>query len=183
MLHSDALRLLTPLEVGGVDAIDRAVKGAQLDLAAAGSDTMLAEAFPATAYITLEQWERAYALFPAVDDPLQVRQNRIIAKMREIGRLDRQYFIDLAAAMGYPIVIDELCPFMAGWGCAGDELGDDDSDWCWRVWYSESAAGYYFRAGESAAGECLSYTYFTALQALFEELKPADTFIEFSEAV
>ena len=71
---------------------------------------------------------------------------------------------------------------MSGWGYVGEELGDEDSDWCWRVWYSDIADGYYFRAGESEAGECLSYNYLSILQDLFEELKPADTFVEFLEA-
>jgi uncharacterized protein YmfQ (DUF2313 family) len=71
---------------------------------------------------------------------------------------------------------------MPGWNSAGDDLGSDDSDWCWRVYYNDIDNGYYFRAGESTAGECLSYNYASLLQELFNELKPADTYVEFLEA-
>jgi uncharacterized protein YmfQ (DUF2313 family) len=182
MLHSDALRLLVPVDLGGVFGPALAIEGAALDAAAARAVELLAEAFPSSAYELLERWERTCALAVAPDDPLQLRQNRIMQKMRELGRLDRAYFIALAAGLGYTVVLDELHPFMPGWSGAGDELGDDDSDWCWRAWYSDTG-GYYFRAGESAAGECLSNSYVAVLQELFEELKPADTFVEFMEAV
>lgn len=181
MLHSDALTLLLPITLGGTFGIDLAIEGAALDRAGADGEILLAELFPTGAYETLADWERVYGLVPEIDDPLQLRRNRIVQKMRDLGRLDIAYFVSLAAALGYAIVIEELHPFMAGWGYAGEELGDDDSDWCWRVYYTEADNAYCFRAGESEAGECLSYSYITALQELFEDLKPADTFVEFIE--
>jgi len=181
VLHSEALKLLIPLRLDGHFDADLAVEGLALDLVATNSEQLLSELFPSGAYETLADWERIYGLAPGQDDPLQLRRNRIIQKMREQGRLDPAYFVGLAAALGYDIVIEELHSIMAGWGYAGDELGDDDSDWCWRVWYSEADNGYYFRAGESETGECLSYSYFTVLQNLFNDLKPADTFVEFLE--
>ncbi len=182
MLHSDVLKLLTPVQLEGVAAADLATEGAQLDKALDTVNVMLGELFPAGAYETLVEWERVYGVTAALDDPLQLRRNRVIQKMRDLGRLDIAYFVALAAGLGFQVVIEELHPFMAGWGYAGDELGSDDSDWCWRVYYSDIASGYYFRAGESAAGEYLSYNYASLLQELFIELKPADTFVEFVEA-
>lgn len=180
MLHSDALKLLIPVTLTGQFAADLAVEGTELDTAAANAELLLAELFPNSAYETLEAWERVYGITTGQDDPLQLRQNRIIQKMRDLGRLDRGYFIAMAAAFGYAIVIEELSPFMPGWSAAGEELGDDGSDWCCRVWYTETS-GYYFRAGESSAGEYLSYSYFTVMRDALNELKPADTFIEFIE--
>lgn len=181
MFHSDALKLLMPIKLDGVFTDDLATEGDQLDLAAASAETLLAELFPDQTYFTLDSWERVYGITPGIDDPLQLRQNRVVQKMRDLGRLDRTYFIQMAAALGYTVTIQELGPFMAGWHGAGDEVMADDADYCWRVWYSEADGGYYFRAGESAAGENLSYSYFTVMQALFEELKPAHTFVEFIE--
>ena len=182
MLHNEVLRLLIPLEIGGAHDGDLDVEALALDRAAHGIETVLAEQRPPTAYETIDSWERVYGLVPTIDDPLQLRQNRVVQKMRELGRLDVQYFIDMAAALGYPVAIEELCPFQAGWSGAGAELGDEDSDFCWRVWYTESEVGYYFRAGESCAGENLSYTFFPVMRSLLEELKPAHTFVEFIEA-
>jgi len=181
VFHSEALKSLIPARLDGQFEADLFVEGRALDSIDEASEALLAELSPAAAYETLATWERVYGLAPALDDPLQLRRNRIVQKMRDLGRLDLAYFVGLGLALGFTIVIDELRPFMAGWGEAGDELGDDDSDWCWRVWYRESDNGYYFRAGESEAGEYLSYGYFEVLQDLFNDLKPADTFIEFLE--
>lgn len=178
MLHSDIMKLLIPFELGTIHTVDTALEGLCLDLGAERAADLLHELFPGSTSELIDAWERVYGLVPGFDGLLQLRQNRIIQKMRELGRLDRTYFIQLAAALGYQIVIEELCPFMAGWSCAGDELGDDASDWCWCVWYSEGL-GYYFRAGESCAGEHLSYNYDETLFTLFSDLKPADTFVEF----
>lgn len=182
MLHKDALKLLMPVQLGGHFDADLATEGIALDRLVANAEALLAELFPTGAYETLVAWERNYGVAPGQEDPLQLRRNRVIQKMRELGRLDPSYFVGLAAGLGYIIVIEELHPMMAGWGYAGGELGDDDSDWCWRVWYTESDNGYYFRAGESEAGENLSYGYFVVLQEMFNNLKPADTFVEFLEA-
>ena len=157
---------------------DLVVEGFALDRVSASTEVLLAELFPTGAYETLTDYERVYGLAPGQDDPLQLRRNRIIQKIRERGRLDQEYFVELGAAMGFSIVIDELHPFMSGWGFAGDELGDEDSDWCWRVYYSEEGA-YIFRAGDSAAGENLSYCFADLLVQAFNDLKPADTFVEF----
>lgn len=181
MLHSDVLQLLTPLNLGDIHAGDMALEGARLDAASGRDATLLDECFASRAFELLERWEQVYGLPVGPDDPLQVRRARVLRKMRELGRLDIPYFVQMAAAYGFAIWIDELHPFMAGWGYAGEELGDDDSDWCWRAIITESD-GYYFRAGESCAGECLSYSYDQMLLDLLQELKPADTFVEVVDA-
>ena len=180
MLHSAALKLLTPLALGDAYDQDVAIEGSHLDQAGERNDVLLTEAFADRTFELLEAWEKSYATAPFYDDSLLMRQNRIIQKMSELGRLDRAYYILLAAVLGYDIVLEELHPFMPGWSGAGDELGDDDSDWCWRIYYLEGDA-YSFRAGASAAGELLSYLYGVTLQEIINNLKPADTFVEFIE--
>jgi uncharacterized protein YmfQ (DUF2313 family) len=175
--HSDILKLLFPAELQGVFSGDVALEGKSLDSTATRAGDLLVEGYVNTTYELLERWEQVYGLPVGPDDPLQVRQARVLQKMRELGRLDIQYFVLLAASYGYTVWIDELHPLMAGWGYCGEELGDDDSDWCWRVWITASG-GYYFRAEESCAGECLSYSYDRMLLDLLNELKPADTFVE-----
>lgn len=178
MLHSTALKLLTPLEMGSAFDQDIAIEGNHLDLAQIRDAILQTELFGNSTYELLEAWERNYATAPFFDDPQVVRQNRVIQKMSELGRLDRAYFIQIAATLGYVIVLEELHPFMPGWSGAGDELGDDDSDWCWRIYFTETGV-YLFRAGESAAGENLSYSFSLILEEIYNGLKPADTFIEF----
>jgi uncharacterized protein YmfQ (DUF2313 family) len=178
--HSEALKLLTPLALGDAYNRDIAIEGAHLDQAGVRDDNLVAELFANSAFEVLESWECIYATAPYYDDTLLMRQNRIVQKMSELGRLDRTYFIQLAASLGYAIVLEELHPFMPGWSDAGDELGDDVCDWCWRVYYAEGDA-YAYRAGISAAGECLSYSFADMMRQVFNDLKPADTFVEFIE--
>ena len=180
MLHRDTLTLLFPTELSGDHQADIELEGAALDVVQAQADQLLLEMFPGTAYELLEKWEKVYGVPAKVGDSLQQRRSRVLQKMRELGRLDIPYFIELAAGLGITIIVDELHPLMAGWGYAGDELGDDDSDWCWRVWITDHP-GAYFRAGESTAGEYLSDSYTAILAEIFNNLKPADTFVEFIE--
>jgi uncharacterized protein YmfQ (DUF2313 family) len=175
--NADALKLLLPVTLAGDFPADLELEGKHLDSAQTRAEDLLQESFANSAYDLLARWESVYGLPVSPDDPLQVRQDRVLQKMRELGRLDRAYFIQMAAAYGFTVWIDELHPLMAGWGYCGDELGDDDSDWCWRVWVVDSN-GYFFRAGESCAGECLSYSYDQFLLDLLNELKPAHTFVE-----
>lgn len=181
MLHSTALKLLIPLSLGGQHDQDISIEGDHLDRAGARDTKLLAELFANSSYEQLEAWERNYATAPFYDDPLLVRQNKVVQKMSELSRLDRAYFVQIAAALGYVVVLEELHPFMPGWSGAGDEVGDDESDWCWRIYYTETDA-YVFRAGESVVGECLSYSLAGILQQILNDLKPSDTFVDFIEA-
>jgi len=178
MHNSDVLQLLFPLPLEGSHAADLALEGLTLDAAQARAGVLLEEMFPAGSYELLDRWISVYALPIRVSDSLQSRRARVMAKMRELGRLDRAYFIALAEGLGFTVTLEELCPFMPGWSYAGDELGDDDADWCWRLWLLDQP-GAYFRAGESGAGEYLSDDYLSVLAQIFEDLKPADTFVEF----
>jgi uncharacterized protein YmfQ (DUF2313 family) len=179
MLHKDTLKLLFPIELQGSFEKDIELEGKQLDNAQARAEQLLREMFPDNAYELLPDWERVCGLTPASDETLQMRINKVIRRLRELGGLSRAYFINLAASLGYTITIEELRPFMAGWGSAGDTLYIYESLWIWRVKISGQAL-YYFRAGQSAAGErLLWWPAQTALEDLLKELKPAHTYVIF----
>lgn len=178
MSHSEALALLIPLNLGGVYTTVLTVEGASLDTVATAAGTLLSEMRPDLTNALLARWESVYGLTALPGETLANRQTRLQQKLLALGRLDKAFFIELAAGYGVTITVQELQPFMVGWSGSGDETGDADSDWCWRVW-SESGPGYYFRAGEAGAGEELSAGWQMFLEELFRELKPADTFVEF----
>lgn len=180
MLHSNTLSLLIPLQLGGVSVTDLAIEGGRLDIAVTAADTIRTEMRPDLADALLSRWEQVYALTPLVGETLANRRTRLVQKLLALGRLDKAFFIGLAAGYGLTVTIQELQPFMPGWAGAGDEIGDGDSDWCWRVW-TINDPGYYFRAGESSAGYGLSSGWQMFMEALFRELKPADTFVEFMQ--
>jgi len=180
MKHQDTLKLLFPAELTGVFDDDIALEGKQLDAAQASADMLLQEMFPDVAYSTLADWERVCGLTPATDDTLQKRRDAVVQKLRERGGLSRSYFIALASALGWTITIEELIPFMCGWGRCGDALYVTDVRWIWRV-NASGYSTYLFRAGTSGSGERLTWWAADAnLETLFNDLKPAHTYVIFS---
>lgn len=180
MKHSDTLKLLFPVELGGVFDDDIKIEGKHLDAAQTSAERLLVEMFPDTTVDLIADWEDTYGLSPEADDPLQVRRAALMKKMKELGGLSRQYFIDLAASYGWTITIDELLPFMCGWSKSGDYLYIPEAIWIWRVNVQGSPV-YNYRVGESCAGERLTWwPANTALESLITELKPAHTAVIFN---
>lgn len=178
MLHSEALKLLIPLPLGPVSDRDLAVEGAQLDKAETRAGDLLQEMFPDMAHELLTDWERVCGLTPAADEPLQLRQQKLILKLRETGDIKAPYFIALAASLGYTVEINQLTPFMSGWSRAGDQIGLE-MWWVWQIIVRDKPA-YSFRSGSSAAGETLGWSPAgAALEGLFNDLKPAEILLQF----
>ncbi|MDP2166775.1 MAG: DUF2313 domain-containing protein [Thermodesulfovibrionales bacterium] len=174
MFHKDVLRLLFPLELGGVFDADLELEGKHLDDAEGRAGDLLNETFPDEALELMPDWERVYELSPG--ETLQERRDRLVAKIKELGGLSREYFIAIAAALGYTIEIIEYGPFRAGVGRAGDPVGDGNQ-WIWKV-KGVSQNTYYFRAGQSTCGERLGGA-LAGLEAVLDELKPAHTAINY----
>lgn len=114
---------------------------------------------PDMATFTLPDFERVYAL-PDTGLSVQRRRERIRAAIAATGGLSREYFINLARAMGYTITIDE----------------PDEPQWRWIVNVTGAPERvYYFRVDESSVGDRLEEEGDPALEALFQRLKPAHT--------
>ena len=112
--------------------------------------------------------------------PMQARRTAILQQLQARGGLSKLYFIGLAAAMGVTITIDEFRPFMAGLGRAGDPIYVPEAVFCWRI-NVPGATCYYFCAGQSCAGEPLRWWLPQAsLEAIFNRLKPAHTYVFFN---
>jgi uncharacterized protein YmfQ (DUF2313 family) len=180
MDHADTLTLLFPTELTGVFQDDTVLEGLHLDAAEASAELLLEEMFPDLAETLLVEWERVCGLYPGETDPLQARRDAIVRRLRERGGLSRQYFIDLAATYGWTITIDEFAAFRAGINRCGDTLYEEEVIWIWRV-NVPARASYRFRTGASAAGERLNWWIPEAvLEALFEDVKPAHTYVFFN---
>jgi uncharacterized protein YmfQ (DUF2313 family) len=163
--HRDVLRLLFPLDLGGVHAEETEVDGANLDDAAASAATLLRESFPDVSSLFLADFERVLARAPKQDEPTQVRRRHILQKIRSVGGLSRQYFIDLAATLGWTITITEQSLFV----------------WQVNVPPAQTTIPTHFTVGRSAVGEPLIlYTPATELEEIFEDLKPAHTQVTFN---
>lgn len=172
MSHRDALKLLFPLELAGVFEADLALEGASLDDAQERAEKLLLEVFADRADELIADWERVCGLTPLAADTLQKRRDRVVAKLRERGSLYLAYYVAIALTLGYEITIEELPANAAGF----EEYGEG-SIFIWRITVADSEV-YYFRAGESEAGErLLDWNDDNALEDMFEDIKPAHTLL------
>jgi uncharacterized protein YmfQ (DUF2313 family) len=71
----------------------------------------------------LPDWERNWGLpDPCYEAPQSVyeRQNELVRRMTIVGAQSREFFISLAASIGYTITISEYRPFFIAMDCCGD---------------------------------------------------------------
>lgn len=119
MNHADLLKLLLPSSYdpnGPALAAELAAEGAALDLAQWSADQLLLEMFPETAVLTLPDWERVYGLpdtctaIAGAQQTFNERRSALMGIVNMSGGQSRQFFIDLAARLGYTITITEYSP-------------------------------------------------------------------------
>jgi uncharacterized protein YmfQ (DUF2313 family) len=140
----------------------------------------IVEAFPCTTTEMLPEWEASLGLPDPCTGPLDTLQQRTAAvcgKFVGRGGQSKEYFIHLAASLGYQITIETFKPFYASQGRAGDPLYDEQWAYAWRVVVQGSDTIVWFRASTSAAQEPLADYLSDLLQCTIERLKPADTII------
>lgn len=156
-------------------------EGNALDKTNVYADRVLAGVTPLFAVDLLADWERVLNIVPADNIVYQKRLESVLIKIAEIGGLSRPYFIRLAANAGYTITIDELEPFRAGQGRAGDYLYEEEIIWVWQInIIGSEIPSYVFRAGESYAGESLEEFGDPVIETWFNDLKPAHTLCTFT---
>jgi uncharacterized protein YmfQ (DUF2313 family) len=81
------------------------------------ADLLERESDPRATLELLPDWERNWGLpDPCLAEPLTIadRQIALVLKMTMMGGQSRQFFIDLAAAIGYTITIGEFSPWTFG---------------------------------------------------------------------
>jgi uncharacterized protein YmfQ (DUF2313 family) len=140
------------------------------------------EADPQTTSELLTDWERIVRL----PDDLQTelgptvsqRRRDILRKLTFRGGQSRQFFVDLAAAFGYTVTIEETFPFRAGRNRAGDRCYDVDWIHHWRV-KSDGEVSNWFRAGSGRSGDRIRTWSNDALEAVIGSAKPGQTVVHF----
>ncbi|QBH98651.1 DUF2313 domain-containing protein [Limnobaculum zhutongyuii] len=156
-------------------------EGALLDVTKEKSNEVLNAVTPFFANNLINDWERVLDVIPSTDATYQQRLERVLAKLSETGGLSIPYFKRIAASLGYLIEIQEFEPFRAGVNRAGDRIYVPEIIYVWNVIiYGNKTPVYRFRAGVSCAGERLTSFGDDVIETLFNELKPAFTYVYFS---
>ncbi len=142
---------------------------------------LLVDAFPATAYELLPEWESTLGLPDPCAGPsptVQARRAQVVARFAATGGQSVAYMTSFAKNLGYTITITQYVPARAGNLRAGQPTCNNDWAHAWRV-NALLVTSYPFRAGYSAAGEPLSSVGNTVLECELKQIAPAHTTVFF----
>jgi len=160
------------------------------------ADLLEIESDPGRTLELLPDWERNWGLPEkclAEPQTIAERHFALVQKMTMLGAQSRQFFIDLAASIGYTITITEYAPFVTGISRCGDTtafnpdtptknrwmLGPPENRFYWTV-HVDSLKFVYLRTGGSQCGDRLmSIGLATDLECILRRYKPAHTEIIF----
>jgi len=162
------------------------------------ADLLERESDPRTTVEMLDSWERAWGLpDPCYKGPSTIgeRQKALVMRMTLLGGQSRQFFIDMAAYIGYTISITEYRPFMCGVDRCGDnrdyladgslgdwpcQIGHPQMRFVWTV-HVHKVRLTWFRSGKGQAGidPHLRIALATDLECVIRRWRPAQTEVLF----
>lgn len=173
------LRLLPPVayDPNGLRVGLRAqAAGKVLDDLAGSFAALVGALSPISAGDQLTLWERNLAIEPEFGAPYASRVARILSRLHETGGLSIPYFTRIAAGLGYRIDIEEQGARVLGNTWCGMRLRHRDTLWLWTVHVSgQPVRIWHARCGSSRCGERLTMVSDPIIEALFNDLKPADS--------
>lgn len=149
----------------------------------ADAQRLLVGAFPATATTMLFEWESTLGLPDdcAISEigGIRDRQRTVVSKLISTGGLNRAYYIDVAAALGYTITITQFRQAMAGMSVCGDALNGEEWPYTWRINAPQTTIKY-AQAGGSYCGDPLASWGNKQLECTFNKLAPSHLNIIFN---
>jgi len=156
------------------------------DVDARAAVLLRVESDPRLTYEILPEWEAAFGLpDPCVPKALTLAERRValVNKMTTIGGQSREFFIGVAATLGYAITITEFSPFQFGvssFGGARGVLNIPGGRYVWRVTVPDPRTTR-FRFGASSFGRnsFLEITRAEDLECVLSRWKPAHTILQF----
>ena len=165
MSHLQVLQSLRPVSLGPTDEALTAVDATILDGILSSLRRLEPEIFPATSSLLL-RFEQILGL--ANSGTEIERRKAIQAKLSSVGGISAPFFISLAASIGFTVqIMPNPRMFRAGLSCAGDpvySMDGENSPWRWNVKVLDR---------DDNRSDSM-------LMALFDELKPPDTEINWS---
>lgn len=148
----------------------------------ARADDLVDEADPRTTYELLADWEQVAGLPDSCAPESRTvteRRNALHARIAGMGGQSQQYYIDLAALLGYTITITEFRPAHAGIAVAGDAITNGDWVHAWQVRAPETTVTA-ATAGSTSAGEPLRVWGNELLECAIRRYKPAHSVVLFT---
>ncbi|MFZ6724718.1 YmfQ family protein [Undibacterium sp. MH2W] len=146
------------------------------------ANNLLIDAFPATTYQLLAEWEATLGL----PDPcageypnLLTRRSQVLARFCGVGGQSISYIIAYASALGFPITITQYAPARIGACRVGQPVNSQDWAFAWTVNagvtnVQKSHIGY------SYAGQPIQSFGNEILECAIKEIAPAHTIVNFS---
>lgn len=149
------------------------------------SNELLKNLDPRTTFELLSEWEKLLGLPDeclSLGGTIQERIDAVVYKLTHRGgpSLNKQFFIDLAATLGYVITIKE--PGVNLFRCGVSRCGDPMYGALWKFWFQVFTDAFVqdvFRTGQNRTGDRLRTFQNTALECVIEKLKPAHTQVQF----
>ncbi|MEK6788516.1 MAG: putative phage tail protein [Pseudomonadota bacterium] len=145
---------------------------------------LLEEGDPRTSGELFARWEAISGLpdkcITVADMTLIQRRADLMARLLFVGSLSRQFYIELAASLGFTITIDEFEPYRVEEPIEQPLLGEE---WyfTWQINSASVGAEEPFRVESSAVEEPLvSWSVNTVLECLINRLKPSHTYVLFA---
>lgn len=148
----------------------------------ARSNNLLVDAFPATTYELLPEWEATLGLPDPCAGPgasTQIRRSQVVARLANSGGQSAAYYSGFAQRLGYGIFITNYAPFRCGQSTAGQALGDEGWFFTWAI-NSPINTIVRFAAGQSSAGDPLASWGNEVLECEMRSLAPAHTILHFN---
>ena len=137
----------------------------------------LRESDPRTSDELIPDWERVLNI-PGTCGNLEetsvARRFQIVSKLTAQGGQSISYFVSVALSLGFAVTIEEFPMAETGVTVCGDELNGEDCRFVWTI-HAPSATPFFFRIGESGAGDPLVASDVTVLECTIQDLRPAQS--------
>lgn len=137
----------------------------------------LRESDPRTSDELLPDWERVLDIPGScgnLEETTIARRFQIVSKLTAQGGQSISYFVSVALSLGFEVTVEEFPMMEAGVSVCGDELNGEDCRFVWTI-HAPSATPFFFRIGESGAGDPLVAVDVTVLECTLQDLRPAQS--------
>lgn len=149
----------------------------------ARAQQLLFDAFPVNTVELLAEWEATLGLPDPCEgegQTLEQRRAQVVVKLFTGGGQSVPYYEAVLSRLGYTNAeITEYAPFRAGHSAPGDPINGEDWWYAWNIDLPDVRA-FYFRAGDSAAGDRLSSYSDESASCVIAAIKPAHTIVTYT---